>query len=103
MATGDIKKYTIVLTSVGILAFVLTLVAYHFGAPVEACYIIFAAVYVLVEVVRLYMMKVMLGFPPSLFVKDVLYYLLKVSIVIVIAPLAVLFLMGSIGVIYNFL
>lgn len=93
MATGDIKKYTIVLTSVGVLAFVLTLVAYHFGAPVEACYIIFAAVYVLVEVVRLYMMKVMLGFPPSLFVKDVLFYLLKVSIVIIIAPLAVLFLM----------
>lgn len=86
MATGDIKKYSIWITVVGILVFPLTWIAYHFGAPVEYAYYAFILVYILVEVVRLYLMKEMLDFPPVLFVKEVVWKILLVTPLAVALP-----------------
>ena len=72
MATGNIKKYSIWVTIFGITAFPLTYLAYKLGYPVEYAYYAYILAYVLVEIVRLVLMKGMLGFPPMRFVKDVL-------------------------------
>lgn len=89
MATGNIKNYTIILTSIGLMSFFSTWLAYHFGAPASSCYYIFALVYVIVEIARLVMMKKMLGFPPMLFVRQVLFYVFRVTAVAIIPPLIV--------------
>ena len=84
MATGNIKKYSIWITSVGILAFPLTWIAFSLGAPAEYAYYVFIAVYILVEAVRLILMKKMLDFPPSLFISEVI---IRISIVTLLSAL----------------
>ena len=92
MATGNIRKYVLVLSSVGISTFFLTWIAFEFGMPVEACYVIFAIVYFIVEVLRLYLMKEMLDFPPLLFIKEVVKYIVVVTLVSVIIPFALFYI-----------
>ena len=87
MATGNIKNYSIWITSVGILAFPLTWIAFSLGAPAEYAYYVFIVVYVAVEVVRLILMKRMLDFPPIMYVKEVLFYILLVTPISFIIPL----------------
>lgn len=86
MATGNIKKYSIWITAVGILVFPITWVAYIMGAPVEYAYYAFILIYILVQVVRLYLMKGILGFPPMLYVKEVFVNILIVTPSVVLLP-----------------
>lgn len=72
MATGNIKRYVLWITFVGILVFPLTWVAYKFGMPVEATYIIYIVVYFVVDIVRLHIMRGLLNFPAMMFVQKVL-------------------------------
>lgn len=71
MATGKIKKYCIWITLFGSLVFILSWVAYAFGASVEATYLIYIGVYVVVQVVRLIIMKEAFGFPIMMYIKEV--------------------------------
>ena len=87
MATGKIKNYSIWITSVGILAFPLTWIAFSLGAPAEYAYYVFIVVYVAVEIVRLILMKRMLGFSPMMYVREVLFYILLVTPITVVIPL----------------
>ena len=66
MATGNIKKYTIVLTLVGFLAFPITWIAFKLGAPAEAAYITFIIIYALLNHVRLIIMKGLIHFPTGI-------------------------------------
>ena len=86
MATGDIKNYSILITSVGIMAFPLTWLAFYLGASAEYSYYVFIAVYICVEIVRLFLMKRMLHFPPMMFVREVLFKILIVTIVATVIP-----------------
>ena len=92
MATGNVKRYSIVVSAVGVLVFPLTWIAFKSGFPAESTYIIFIAVYIGVEVCRLYMMKWLLGFSPMLFVQDVAVRILLVTPVAVSIPLAMIYL-----------
>lgn len=89
MATGKIKRYSIWISSVGVLVFPLTWIAFEFGLPVESTYIVFIMVYIGVNVVKLYIMKGLLHFPPVLFVRKVVVPMLIVTPVAVILPLIV--------------
>lgn len=93
MATGNIKKYSIWITAVGILVFPLTWIAYKLGAPVEYAYYAFIIIYLLVEVVRLILMKEMLDFPPMLFVKEVFVKILIVTPIVVVIPVGLHYFM----------
>lgn len=86
MATGNIKRYSIWISSVGVLVFPLTWFAFKYGFPVESTYIIFIMVYIGVTVVRLYIMKGLLHFPPVLFVRKVVIPILIVTPVAIILP-----------------
>lgn len=90
MATGNIRQYVLLITSCGCLVFPLTLLAYKLGLPVEAAYVIFMLIYVLVDTVRLCVMKRLLGFSPSLFLKEVVLKIIYVSGVSAIIPCLVI-------------
>lgn len=86
MATGNIKWYTIVMTTVGFLVFPTTWIAFKLGAPVETAYYSFILIYALLEVIRLFFMKHLWGFPIVSFVKDVIKPVTIVTFLSFICP-----------------
>lgn len=86
MATGNIRRYVLWVTTVGCMVFPFTWLVYEFGAPSEAAYIVFILVYVVVEAVRLWVMKGLLDFPVSMFMREVVVKVLLVTIVSVPLP-----------------
>ena len=95
MATGNIKRYVLWVTSVGMLAFPLTWIVFLMGAPAEATYIVFIVVYTLVEVVRLWVMKGLLDFPVNKFLKEVILRLVLVTLVSSILPVILVLFMQT--------
>lgn len=92
MATGKIKRYSIWISSVGVLVFPLTWIAFKYGLSVESTYIIFIIVYIGVNIVRLYIMKGLLHFPPMLFVREVIFKIGIVTFIIIPLPAIVNYL-----------
>lgn len=93
MATGNIKWYTIIITSVGFLVFPLTWIAYKIGFSAEWSYIFFIIIYIIVDIVRLFIMRHLWGFPVMMFVKDAIIPILLVSIISIIVPSLIYFTM----------
>lgn len=94
-ATGKIKTYSIWITSIGILVFPFTWIAFEYGLPVESTYIIFIIIYIAVNIVRLYIMKYIMHFPPILFVRKVIIPMLIVTPVAAILPFIVVNILES--------
>ena len=86
MATGKVRRYVIWISSVGCLVFPLSWICFTLGMSPESTYVVFILVYVLVDSVRLYIMKGLLQFPPMMFVKEVVAKILIVSVAAVIIP-----------------
>ena len=86
MASGNIKKYTLILTSIGLLVFPLTILAYKLEYPVESCYIIYIIVYSVITIVRLLLMKELIEFPVLMFLKTVLLPVVLTTIFAIILP-----------------
>lgn len=95
MATGNIRRYVIIISGVGCLVFPLTWIAFKLGLPVESAYIIFILLHIGVTSVRLYVMKGLLRFPPMMFVKDVVLKIGTVTVGAVIVPLLIFKQMDS--------
>ena len=89
MATGNIRRYVIIISGVGCLAFPLTWVAFKLGFPAESAYFAYILVYIGVTFSRLYVMKGLLQFPPMMFVKDVVWKIVAVTSVAIVIPLLV--------------
>ncbi|MBO4891647.1 MAG: lipopolysaccharide biosynthesis protein [Prevotella sp.] len=87
IATGRLKKYALVITSVAILEFPLTWLFFAMGFSVIYAYYIYIFVKAGVLMTRLYMMKTMLGFKPMKFVKEVYMRIIPIS-VLSILPMA---------------
>lgn len=86
MATGNIKRYTIVVTLVGILVFPITWIAFALGMPPESCYVAFIIVYIAVLFTRVYIMKGLIGCPVMLFIKKVIFKIIPVAVFSSIIP-----------------
>lgn len=71
MATGKIKRYVLWITFTGSLAFFITWIVFKLGGNVVSMYIVYIAVYIVVQIVRLYIMKGLLKFSSKLWVKEV--------------------------------
>lgn len=71
MVTGTIRKYAIWITTVGCLVFPLTWIAYELNAPAETAYVVFAFVYILLNLTRLWLMVGLLNFPVWIYIKEV--------------------------------
>lgn len=88
MATGNIKKYTIVITLVGLLVFPLSWIAFKIGLPPESCYVVFILVYIAILFTRIYIMKGLIGCPMMLFIKKVFFRIIPVTLLAAIIPVA---------------
>lgn len=91
MATGNIKRYVIWITSVGCLGFPLTYVVYYMGAAAEMAYVVYICVYIGVTGVRLWIMRGLLHFPVWDFIREVVFKIFLVSALSLILPLAVVY------------
>jgi len=86
LATGNIRKYVITVTLVGLLTFPLSWVCFAIGLPAQWSYISFIVVYVFVDLMCVLNAKWLLNFPISLFLKDVLVPICLVAIIGSIVP-----------------
>ena len=86
MATGNIRNYTLVMTAISVLVFPLTYFAFKMGCPAEWAYIAYIAIYSVMDIVRLYLMKNLIDYHPSIYFKEVLLPVLIVTVVAVIPP-----------------
>lgn len=93
MATGNIRRYVIWITSVGCLVFPLTYLVYKMGAEVESAYVVYILVYIGVTSVRLWIMKDLLNFPIWDFVHDVVFRIIFVSAVAAVLPSVIIYAM----------
>lgn len=72
MATGNIRRYQIVVTAVGCLVFPLTWIAFSLGCPAYTSYLIYAIIYFLLNFIRLSALKRLMNFPVRYFYRSVL-------------------------------
>lgn len=93
LATGDIRRYYIIISSVSILILPLTCLAFHLGAPAQAAYMVFAGVYVVVDALKLIILHSQTGFPVGKFLREVLVCLVVVAAVSAAVTLPVRLLM----------
>lgn len=89
MATGDIKRYVLWITTIGLFVFPLTWVGYKCGLPVEATYVIYIVTYIGVNIARLFILRGQLLFPISMFIKDVIAPITLTTIISSIIPIIV--------------
>ena len=68
------------------MVFFLTWIAYFLGFGVVATYWIYIVVYIVVQIIRLWIMKGLLDFPVSMFMKEVVWKVTLPSIVSIILP-----------------
>lgn len=90
LATGRLKWYAIIITSIAVLEFPLTWLSFAFGYSVVSAYYIYIFVKAGVLIARLYLMKSMLGFQPMVFVRQVYLRIIPVTILSCIPILFVL-------------
>ena len=81
-ATGDIKKYQIIVTTVGCLVFPLSWLAFQLGFEPQVGYILYFIIYSILLFVRLYLLRDMVKLPFMMYVREVLF---KVTLVMAIS------------------
>ncbi len=69
LATGNIRKYYLIIGSVSFLVFPISWILFRCGFPPQAAYWTFAAVYLLLVPLKLMILKAQVGFPSGLFVR----------------------------------
>ncbi len=87
LATGNIKRYTVVITLVGLSVFPLSWIGFALGFPPEWCYIAFIITYIAVLFARLFIMRGLIGCPIMLFVRKVFFKIVPVAILTAIIPI----------------
>ena len=92
-ATGNIKRYQVIVTIVGCLVFPFSWIAFSFGYPPEISYILYFIIYTILLGVRLHLLKDMVKLPVMMYVRDVLYRVIPVMGISFIFPLIIHFSM----------
>ena len=80
-ATGKIKRYQIIVTTVGCLVFPLSWIAFKLGFEPQVGYILYFIIYTILLFVRLYLLEDMVKFPVMMYIREVLYKLAPVIVV----------------------
>lgn len=92
-ATGKIKNYTIIITSIGCMVFPITWLLYKGGLSVESTYYVFIIIYLILDILRLFFMQSLLQFPIKMFLNDVFKNIICVTSVAVVLPLIEIYLL----------
>lgn len=91
LATGDIKKYQIIVGGTGMLVFPFAYISYRMGMPPQTAYFIHFAIFVLQLVYRLFLLKDMIDLPIGMFLREVIQKILLVTFVASIIPIVLSF------------
>ena len=86
-ATGRIKGYSFAMTIIGCMVFPISWVLFHAGTSAITPYIVFIFIYLTLDIVRLFFLKKLTGFPIFLFVKEVVLPIIAVTILTMLLPL----------------
>ncbi len=98
LATGNIKRYQIIITLWGVWVFPLTWFAFKMGGSAVWAYIIYVLIYFVMVFIRIYLVKDLIKMSWKLYVNDVVIRCVVVSIIAAIPPaLAFFALPNSIG------
>ena len=92
-ATGNIKRYQIIVTSIGCLVFPLSWIAFEIGLEPQFGYIIYFIIYTILLFVRLHLLRDMVKLPPMMYIRDVLYRLLPTMVISFAFPSVLMFTM----------
>jgi O-antigen/teichoic acid export membrane protein len=84
MATGKIRNYSLIITSISVLEFMLTWIFFSLGAPVIVAYYIYIVIKLIVLFTRMFLLKSMVGLRCTLYIKEVFLPIIRVTIVSVI-------------------
>ena len=82
LATGNIKRYQIIVTIVGCLVFPFSWIAYQLGFEPQVGYMLYFVIYSILLFVRLYLLRDMVKLPIMMYVREVLF---KVTLVMAIS------------------
>ncbi|MBR6124360.1 lipopolysaccharide biosynthesis protein [Candidatus Saccharibacteria bacterium] len=81
LATGNIKKYQIVIGSLGMLVFPLSYIAFRAGLAVETTYVVTIVIFIVNLVCRLFFLKNMIGLSIVKFFRYVLLKIISVTLI----------------------
>lgn len=93
LATGNIKRYQIIVGGLGMCVFPLSYIAYELSLPVESAYVIQLLIFIVQLVCRLYLLEGMIKFNIKFFLKNVLIKDINVILLSSIIPLLIFILM----------
>lgn len=86
IATGKLKKYALVITSISWIEFCGTWILYKYGAPAVSTYYLYIIVKLLINIARMFLLKNMIGLPLRVYLQDVFKPVLIVGILSIIIP-----------------
>lgn len=84
MATGQLKKYSIVITAIALFQFPLTWIFFKLGASVVSTYYLYILVRVMALIARMFLMQEMIGLKVEMYIREVLVPIIFTTIVAVI-------------------
>lgn len=92
-ATGNIKKYQMIVSSIGSMVFVFTWIFYYWGFNAYVTYVIYFVTYSIILVIRLYLIKEAIHLPISMYISKVLYRVVPVFVISFVVPLILLYIL----------
>ena len=95
MATGKIRNYSIIITSIGILEFPLAWFFFAWGYPPFYAYYTYIAVKIMVLIARMFLLKRMVGLNIRTHIQHIFLPVIVVSVVASILPTTIVHMMDS--------
>lgn len=83
-ATGKVKKYYLLVGSIGSLVFFISYGLFAYGFPAYTSYVVFIVIYLILIFVKLYIIKGLIDFPVTMFYKETLLKILPVTFITLI-------------------
>lgn len=87
MATGKLKRYSIITTSIGLLEFPLAWLLFAYGASPVAAYYTYIVVRILVLIARMFLLESMVGLKVMMYMKQVFVPITLTTVVAIILPM----------------
>lgn len=89
MATGNLKRYSIIITTIGILQFPLTWIVFYFGAEPQYSYYTYIAVKISVLIARMFLLEHMVGLKATHYMRTVFVPIVITSFFAILAPILI--------------
>lgn len=87
IATGKLKKYSLIITSIGFLEFPLAWAFFAVGMPPAYAYYTYIAIKIVILIVRMYLMESMIGLKTKMYIKCVFIPIILTTLIAVIPPI----------------